>query len=204
MKKFICVSPLQKPREGIYETANNDLLKYDKSTSFPIVPVINAYAEEGEEITVIVVVTDDKIPKENYEIIKSVLDEIVAEKKLKITYKPVYVANDSSLEVQLGVFSDIISLISDGDKIYCDITYGPKVQNQILTMSVNYGYRVRKDVMVGCMVYGAMDFVTGKMTIFDITSLTYLDEIVRLMAEKGVVDPTDAIKMLMNWEDEDD
>ncbi len=42
------------------------------------------------------------------------------------------------------------------------------------------------------------------LRIYDITSLIYLDEIVRLMAEKGVGDPTDAIKMMMDWEDETD
>ena len=204
MKKFICVSPLQKVKEGIYDTANNDALKYDEETCFPIVPVINAYAEDGDEIMVITVVTNQNISKANYEKLKEVIEKIAVAKNLKTEYKSVNVEYDSSLEVQIGVFSEIIGLISDGDKIYCDISYGSKVLNQILTMTVNYCYRAKKDVMIGCMVYGEYVFATGKMTIYDITSLTFLEEIARLMAEKGVGDPTDAIKMLMNWEDETD
>ncbi|MBP3267418.1 MAG: TM1812 family CRISPR-associated protein [Ruminococcus sp.] len=206
MKKFICVSPFQpagRLGSGIYFPANSDRLRYDKEISFPIIPVINGYTDNGEEIIVITVVTEHPDTLANYETMKKAVDELAKEKDLKINYKEIKVAYDSNLEVQLGIFTQLIDMISDNDKIYCDITFGTKVMNQILTMSVNYGYRVRKDVMVGCMVYGEKEHNTGLMKIYDITSLIFLDEIVRLMAEKGVGDPTDAIKMLMDWGDED-
>ena len=207
MKKFICVSPFQFPdslRAGIYVPANSSTLGYGKAVSFPIIPVINGYTEKGEEITVITVVADYENAKANYKTMKKAVNELAKEKELKITYEEVDIAYNNDVKVQLGVFTKLTNLMCDNDKLYCDITYGSKVMNQILTMSLNYGYRVRSDVMIGCMAYGEKDHNTNEMKIYDITSLIYLDEIVRLTAEKGIGDPTDTIKMMMDWDDEND
>lgn len=207
MKKFISVSPFQPPKylvAGIYKAVDNDRLKYENETSFPIIPVINGYVEEGEEITVITVVADYENTLENYEALKMEIKKIEEEKAIKVHLKEVKIPNDNQLKVQLDVFGQLIDYISDEDKLYCDITYGTKVMNQVLTMGINYGYRVCKDVIPGCIVYGEKDHNTGEMKIYDITSLIYLDEIVRVAAESGISNPKNAIKKMMNWGEEDE
>ena len=207
MKKFINVSPFQPPKylvAGIYKAVDNDRLKYENKTSFPIIPVINGYVEEGEEITVITVVADYENTLENYEALKMEIKKIEEEKSIKVHLKEVKIPNDNQLKVQLDVFGQLIDYISDEDKLYCDITYGTKVMNQVLTMGINYGYRVCKDVIPGCIVYGEKDHNTGEMKIYDITSLIYLDEIVRVAAESGISNPKNAIKKMMNWGEEDE
>lgn len=207
MKKFINVSPFQPPKylvAGNYKAVDNDRLKYENKTSFPIIPVINGYVEEGEEITVITVVADYENTLENYEALKMEIKKIEEEKAIKVHLKEVKIPNDNQLKVQLDVFGQLIDYISDEDKLYCDITYGTKVMNQVLTMGINYGYRVCKDVIPGCIVYGEKDHNTGEMKIYDITSLIYLDEIVRVAAESGISNPKNAIKKMMNWGEEDE
>lgn len=206
MKKFISVSPFQPPLKlgaGIYMAVDNDKLAYEKETSFPIIPVINAYAEKGEEITIVTVVSDYENTKANYETLKKAIDELADKKGFKVDYREIKIPYDNSLEVQLNVFSQLMDNISDGDKLFCDITYGTKVTNQILTMGVNYGYRVCKDVIPGCIVYGEKDFNTNQMKIYDITSLIFLDEIVRISAESRISNPTNMIKKFMNWGEND-
>lgn len=206
MKKFISVSPFQQPDKlgaGIYIPADNDILNYQKEVSFPIIPVINGYTEIGEEITLITVVSEYENAELNYETFKKCVSELANDKQLKINYVELTIPYDNSLQVQLNLFSKLIDCISDEDKIYCDITYGTKVMNQVLTMGTNYGYRVCNNVIIGCIVYGEKDFNTKEMKIYDITSLTYLDGIVRVMAENGVDNPTNAIKAIMNWGEED-
>ena len=54
MKTFITFSPQQETLNLCnYQTTGNDRLAYGE-TRFPIIPVINGYAEPGEEIRVIV------------------------------------------------------------------------------------------------------------------------------------------------------
>lgn len=207
MKKFICVSPLQIPgglKSGIYHAENNEVLQYNKEHSFPIIPVINGYADNGEEIMLITIITENNNAKTNYVTMKNAVDELAQEKNLKIRYVEISTPDDSNVEVQLGLFANLIDLINDNDTLYCDISYGTKVMNQLLTTGINYCYKVRRDLMIGCMAYGEMEHLTKKMKIYDITSLIYLDGIIRLMAEKGVGNPTSAIKMMMDWEDKND
>lgn len=207
MKKFICVSPLQIPgglKSGIYHAENNEVLQYNKEHSFPIIPVINGYADNGEEIMLITIITENNHAKTNYVTMKNAVDELAQEKNLKIRYVEISTPDDSNVEVQLGLFANLIDLINDNDTLYCDISYGTKVMNQLLTTGINYCYKVRRDLMIGCMAYGEMEHLTKKMKIYDITSLIYLDGIIRLMAEKGVGNPTSAIKMMMDWEDKND
>ena len=87
MKKFICVSPLQIPgglKSGIYHAANNEVLQYNKEHSFPIIPVINGYADNGEEIMLITIITENNNAKTNYVTMKNAVDELAQEKNLKI------------------------------------------------------------------------------------------------------------------------
>lgn len=207
MKKFICVSPLQIPgglKSGIYHATNNEVLQYNKEHSFPIIPVINGYADNGEEIMLITIITENNNAKTNYVTMQNAVDELAQEKNLKIRYVEISTPDDSNVEVQLGLFANLIDLINDNDTLYCDISYGTKVMNQLLTTGINYCYKVRRDLMIGCMAYGEMEHLTKKMKIYDITSLIYLDGIIRLIAEKGVGNPTSAIKMMMDWEDKND
>lgn len=207
MKKFINVSPFQPPKSlgaGIYKAVDNDRLKYENETSFPIIPVINGYVEKGEEIMIITVVSDYENAIANYETFKDEVNKLADEKSFKVNFKEINIPNDNRLKIQLDMFEELIDYISDENKLYCDITYGTKVMNQVLTMGINYGYRVCKDVIPGCIVYGEKDHNTGEMKIYDITSLIYLDEIVRVAAETGISNPKKAIKTMMNWGEEDE
>ena len=69
---------------SVYHAADNQLLEYGKKVSFPIIPVINAYAEEGEEIEVISVVSDYENAEHNFDIFCDQLGELCTEKKLKL------------------------------------------------------------------------------------------------------------------------
>ncbi len=210
MKKYICISNFQDPQRfqaPEYEPVDNEKLRLGKGAHYPIINVINAYAEEDEEIELITVVAGYDNAKKNY---ATLLDEVNALAKEKgFTFKETRcdIPYDSSLDTQLEMFEKLISCMRDKDKLFCDITYGTKVMSQILTMAVNYGYRVNKDVSLGCIVYGEVKFENREITeakIYDITSLNYLDEIVRMMAESKVKEPLERIRSLLKWGDSDE
>lgn len=199
MKKFISISPHQPPekfKEGIYENMDNEKLKYT-STKFPIIPVINGYAEEGEEIEIITVVSDYDYAKENYKAFIEELEALEKRKKFKKKIQKISIPYSQDIDTQLEMFSKLIDYMADEDKLFCDISYGTKVMSQILTMTLNYGYRIKKNVSLGCIVYGGKNFNQNRYEIYDITSLNYMDEIVRVMAENRIADPTERIKEML-------
>ncbi|MCR4644636.1 MAG: TM1812 family CRISPR-associated protein [Oscillospiraceae bacterium] len=200
MKKFIMTSPFQpegKLEKGIYNAADNPRLQYDEQTAFPIIPVINAYAEKGEKIEVVVIVSAYENAIHNFGLFSKELEALCAKLEVAYEIRKVETPYSSDLDTQLDLFGKLIECVADEDTLYACITYGFKPAPMILSMALNYGHRIRQNTSVGCIVYGAKDFNTGIMHIYDITSLLFMDEIVRIMADQKISDPTEKIKALL-------
>lgn len=200
MKKFISISPFQNPENMekgvVYEPDNNPDLEYVE-TSFPIIPVLNAYAQPEEKIEVITVISDYEYARKNYELLKKEIATVSDKNGFECTLKEICIPYSDDIDTQLEMFGKLIEMTADEDMIYADITFGSKVMTQVLNMSIIYGYRVNKNVSLGCIVYGKLDHVTNSGKLYDETSLNYMDEIVRIMAENKVKNPVDKIKNLL-------
>ena len=208
MKKFIMTSPYQPKADlekkirglekGKYIAADNQLLAYDTPTCFPIITAINGYVDEGEEIELITIVSDYENAEYNYGLLKEEIESLSKKKGFKYTLKEVRVPYNNEIDTELGLFEKLIDCTADDDTLYACITYGSKPFPLIQIMALNYAYRIRKNVSIGCIVYGAKDHnESGKMKVYDITSLLYIDEAVRLMAEQKIENPTELIKNLL-------
>ena len=206
MKKFIMTSPFQpkgRLEKGIYQAADNQKLSYDKPTSFPIIPVIHGYAEPEEQIEVLVILSDYENAEYNLSLFQEELKTLCTEKNIRYTLKILKIPYDNTLDTQLALFQKLIDCTADNDTLYACMTYGTKPMPMVITMGLNYAHRVHQNVSIDCIVYGAKDFNTNTMQIYDITSLLYMDEIVRLMAEQKTPDPAGKIKKMLALEDEE-
>lgn len=204
MKKFFSISPYQPPsglKKAVYEATDNSNLFYNKEISFPILSVINAYAENNEEIEVYTIVPEYKNSKDNYEEFKKQIAELESEKNLKIILKEIAVEYSDSLDTMLDLFQKMIDCVDENDKIYMCVTFGSKPLSIVQMMAVNYAYRVFKNIRIGAIAYGKFDHNSKKSIIFDETSLFYMDEIVRTLAQNGVKNPKEIIKMFINNKD---
>lgn len=207
MKKFIMITPLQPIINGNdllklsrYEAVGNDRLQFDRDTRFPLIPVINAYAEPGEEIRVIALTPDTKVAHIHFGQLEEELAALQAEKgfvcagpeKIMLTY-----AGDVNTQIEL--FEKLMPVFEDGDTLYACLTYGNKPMPIAELMAIQYAYRLRKDVRIGCLVYGEVDHsAPGKpMRVFDITALAQLDELLRMLAEMKVSDPAAMLKQIL-------
>ena len=71
-------------------------------------------------------------------------------------------------------------------------------------MAVQYGYRIKHNTSIGCIVYGEIarrnpdsnTWSTAK--VYDVTALTQMDEIVRVLADRKVADPKSVIEHILN------
>ena len=208
MKKFIMITPLQPvtaERDGLkcnrYEAIGNERLRFDKDTRFPLMAVINAYAERGEEIRVVTVTPDTDSAKIHEQQLRDELASLQEEKGFfcrGVEAIPITYAGD--VDTQLELFRKLLPVFEEGDTLYACLTYGNKPMPIAELMAIEYAYRVVDDVAIGCLVYGELDHSAGEpapMRIFDITSLIRLDEIVRLLAEHRVAEPMGLINHIL-------
>ena len=214
MKKFFMIAPLQPVFldsetgevikdllcSSIYQAAGNRKLMYQHKTRFPLIPVINGYALEGEEIRVIAVTPDTKSAWYHIEQLKEELAGLQERKKFVCRgVEPVRVTDAGDVETQIEIFQKLLPFVEDGDILYGCLTYGNKPMPIAELMAIQYGYRTLRNVSIGCLVYGELDHSREEapMTLFDITALIQLDEIVRVLAERKVRDPRAILERLI-------
>ena len=210
MKKFIMITPLQPvtpTRDFLqcsrYEAVGNERLRFDKSTRFPLMAVINAYAEPNEEIRVLTVTPDTDSARIHEQQLRDELASLQEEKGFicrGVEAIPIAYAGD--VDTQLELFRKLLPVFEEGDTLYACLTYGTKPMPIAELMAIEYAYRVVEDVAIGCLVYGELDHSAGEpapMRIFDITSLIRLDEIVRMLAEHRVSEPINIINRILDF-----
>lgn len=204
MKTFISAIPLQRP-ETLYRThynaGDNDFLKYEGETSFPIlIPMLKCEKEKDEKIRVIVIITDGAgyVPV-NYELFKKELEEISQTPEREFEYEIVEIHTDynETIEKQLKLFGDIVALIGDNEKLYCCISYGMKSVPMLMTMSMNYGYKLKRNTSVECVVYGKYDFNKHESCIYDVSALFFMGSIVEKLSEMHIENPYAMLKELL-------
>jgi hypothetical protein len=212
-KTFITTIPFQaegKLTEVRYEASGNTKLAYEKTTRFPIVPVIAGYAEKGDRIRVIAILTEGKNFRHNYDAyFVPEIEAVVSQGGYEFEgIETVSTPDDESIETQLKLFADIIAVIGDEEDIYACITFGTKPTPIVQTMALNYAYKLKKNASVGCIVYGrylhdpSAEEQVG--TIYDTTALFYMDSIVNRLAEMKAPDPEKAIRLMLNLDGESD
>ncbi|MDR1639701.1 MAG: hypothetical protein LBC41_00500 [Clostridiales bacterium] len=205
-KTFICTIPFQgKDRNGddglkpiTYEPSGNTRLAYGV-TRFPIIPVINGYAEKGDKIRVIAILTDGPNYKYNYETYFA--PEVTALANSNgYEFDGIEVVETSSSEdisSQLSLFANLLDRIKDGEDLYACITYGTKPTPIVQSMALSYAYRLKKDTSVGCVVYGLFRHNSPTGTLYDTTALFYMDSIVNKLAEMKAPNPEEAIRAIL-------
>ena len=199
MKKFIMCCPLQPEGElnkVKYNTVENKKLEYDK-TRFPVIPMMNAYVSDGETVQVIMICTGHENLEQNKKYFVDELDELKSRRGIECDIKEVFTPYDENIKTQIGLFVDLICMLNNDDEIYACMTYGAKPTPIIEMMALSYAYRALDNVNIGCIVYGKFDHSTNESMIYDITSLLYLDEMVKNIAAMDLKNPSEVIRMLM-------
>lgn len=214
MKKFFMITPLQPIkrdeltgevkkdglRSNIYQAVGNSRLAYGHNTRFPLIQVINGYAEEGEEIRVFAITPETESARYHLNQFREEMADLQRRKGFSCRgVEVIDVAYAGDVDTQIEIFHKILPFIEDDDILYGCMTYGNKPMPIAEMMAIQYGYRVLQNVSIGCLVYGELDHSRedSPPTIFDITALIQLDEIVRVLADRKVKEPKTIIDRLV-------
>lgn len=202
MKQFLCWVPYQGKgslKTFHYEAVDNPALDMRGEASFPIIPVMHGYLEEGEEAEMIAVVADYENAKTNFGILKEEVGKVCKARNVRCRIREVRVPYDDGLEAQLEAFKKLTEYMEEGSGLYSCISYGSKPSSVVEIMALRYARMIRH-CSSECVAYGKVDFNAGKAYIYDVTALVYLDDVLRVLAEKDVSDPDAFIRHMLELE----
>lgn len=208
LKKFFTSVPLQHSAAGLdtllYQAVDNSALQMDAETSFPILTAVNGFARPGEDFRLIAVMPDAEATRRNREELSAQLTALCSCRGLSCPagVETVSVESSQTVAAQTATFRKLLDYVDDDDELYCCMTFGTKPQSQALLLAVQYAYRVKRNASISCIVYGEVDrsgpkpWKKGK--VYDMTALTRLDEVVHLLAQRGVADPRSALDAILS------
>ena len=207
MKKFITVIPFQiKGQLGnyLYRAVGNDRLQMEERTSFPILTAVNGYLQSGEQSKVIALVAKTADGERNLRVLRDQMRKLCAQKGyVEPEIVEVELKEGDEVATHVETFQKLIDQVDDDDELFACVTYGTKPLSQAVLMAVQYAYRIKRNTSISCIVYGSIDRSqssdpaewTG--AVYDETALIQLDEIVRLLAERGVANPRESIRQIL-------
>ena len=207
MKKFFTSIPLQKEGQLIpylYKAVDNQALQMDEKTCFPIMTAINGYAKKGQEIRVVALATDNEDCHRNAKIFEEEVQTLCDKKGVLLPkgVEFVFIPEDDSVFAQAQAFLKLLPYIEDDDELHACMTYGTKPQSEVMMMALKYGYRIKMNTSMSCVVYGKVvragqDKSSWYGEVYDMTALLQMDELVRLMADNKVQHPEKMLDHLM-------
>lgn len=207
MKAFYCIIPYQmKPDTYRYEPMGNRALGLEMDISFPILAAISGYVSPGEDFRIITAARQTNLGRENQELFQEQLDRLCREKGLRHpTIEMVELPIGEGVAQQAATFQGLIAFARDDDEIFACMTYGSKPLTTALMLAIQYGYRIKRNTSISCVVYGEVNWAKdegGSWTakVYDMTALVQIDEIVRRLADRNVADPKGAIDAVLGPE----
>lgn len=208
MKKFITSVPLQSKKEDLklitYQAVGNQKLQMEEPTSFPILAAVNGYVQPGEEFRLIAALPDLEAARRNCGTLGLQLEELCRRRGILCPrgVETVPAGADQRVATHVETFQRLLDFTEDNDELFVCMTFGTKPQAQAMVLAAQYAYRVKHNASLSCIVYGEVarsdseSQSTGR--IYDMTALTQLDEIVHMLAERGVADPQGALSALFS------
>lgn len=219
MKKFFTAIPLQpkekKPQPGekapqpkglisaAYRAVGNSRLQMEEKTSFPILTAVNGYAQPGEEFRLIAVMPESDDTNHNFEVLCRQFEELCRRKGLSCPkgVEQVFIGASQEVSTYVDTFQKLLDYVDDDDELFSCMTFGTKPQSQAMLLAIQYAYRVKRNASISCIVYGEVDRTRPEPwdigSVYDMTALVQLDEIIHILAERGVADPKAALNAIL-------
>lgn len=206
MKKFLTILPLQTPERMHYTAMDNPVLQMDEAVQFPILTAMSGYAEAGETIRVIALLTDNDKCRENLTAFSEAVAQLCERKGIFCPggVEAIYIPEDDSVSTHVETFQKLIGYVEDDDDLYACMTYGTKPTSNVLLLAVQYAYRVKRNASIACILYGqvsrpaSQNVATWTGKVYDMTALVQLDEMVHLLAAAHDPDPGKTIKAFLS------
>ena len=166
---------LEKPTQYVSEDFNLG----NKAYNFPMSYLIADNVKDGDKVAVITAVTQTENPKENYELYKQEVFNIVKDKQIDIEFIEIKQETEFDSLTFNHFFNVVANLIQDDDILFADITFGMKCYSISMFIAMAYAVKAGKNVDMDTIIYAQKfsgnkeDGITSK--IYDLTGLFSLN-----------------------------
>ena len=204
MKRFVAVVPMQVGKNLLtcrYSADNNPRLQTDFDVRFPVSALVNGYVEAGEEVEVLALAEEHNADaQENLVLLTEELREVAARRGAAVRVREISFSSQETVAEHLQTFLRLISAVEDGDQLYACITFGTKPTPIVEMMMLNFCYKTKENVSVECIAYGKVNRIANQPvsnTIYDVTALFFMNEIVSALAQQKQKDPEAVIRQIL-------
>ena len=201
MKKYISTITLQVNGAQKHEYQDESGLVTPRvRTAFPILQQLSDTATAGEAVSFLTIVVGGPEQNPNYAAFLEELDTLAANKGITYTQTVICKPDKEDVDTIIGLFTDIIAQVDHDDQLYACVTYGTKPVATVTTMALHYAYRIKKNVRVEAVKYGQKNWnatCEPACTLYDTTTLFYIDCLIDRVAAMKVSDPEQALRALI-------
>ena len=207
MKIIITDIPLKKELTAFAYLKDVKGISNDREVIFPVNALLQNEMKPNDDVKVIMLAKDDVEGNSaiNVGYFQKELNEINREIGAHINYETITTPFVETKDIHERLFKDIINRLDKDCEIYADITYGPKSLPIILFTVLNFAEKYL-DAEIKSIAYGKVDFVDdgkGKTkpanpTLYDMTSLYYLNAITNSIDYKDSDEALKALDSLLN------
>lgn len=181
------LAPLDREKKTYY--LSDDIELHDKQFIFPLSYLVADAVQETDDVLVLTAVeqhdgNERNHAAENYLAFQDEIRQILQAHTGKLTFTEIPITSTFDGTTLTRFFKSVTDEIHDGDRLYCDATFGLKPFSISMFVALGYGAKACQDVDVETVMYsmkynGTMPkSVEGgyiPATIYDITNLYYLN-----------------------------
>lgn len=200
-RTYVTAIPLQGGNgleKGIYQP-DGFMLSRNVETSFPIIPIIASTMGNDEDVKIIVLRTDNKDAKANYE---EFVNEVKGLGITKEKIKDILIEENQNKVIGFTTLVRVLEEIIEDSLVYADITFGTKPMSAIILYAMNCIENL-KDTEVEGIFYGELPRENkksdwGRAKLYDLTAYKYLTDVVEQLKGFEVSEPTAVLKTLID------
>ena len=165
--------------------------------AFPIVPIVDATLQPGDEGVIIAVRQQNSPNNKNMDILR---EELEALGKSNWTIRELTVPERQDKDLLLGLFTAMIDCLTDDTCYYACMTFGTKTYPVVLFSALSYAEKIRKNTQICGIYYCEIRRVEGKpreANLYDVSALFTLNGLVDLVAEMDCEDKDRMIRTML-------
>lgn len=181
------LAPLDREKQTYY--LSDDIELHDKQFIFPLSYLVADAVQETDDVLVLTAVEQHDTNErnhaaENYMAFQEEIRQILQSHTGKLTFTEIPITSTFDGTTLTRFFKSVTDEIHDGDRLYCDVTFGMKPYSISMFVALAYGAKACQDVDVETVMYSMKyngtvpQSVEGgyiPATIYDITNLYYLN-----------------------------
>lgn len=197
-KTFIGSAPLQPPKPVRYSAVDNSHLQYDDVVLNPLCLLLRGYAKPGDQVKIIVCVTEGTVAEENFLTLREDFLKIGKE----IGFIPEIIAcnvkNDEGIATHAALLSDLAALAGENQTFYVDITFGTKPTPIVFFNFLRFVTQVY-NAGIGCVCYGRMEHSQPGHPgyIYDVSALYMMTTIIDKVAKQSPQNSNTLFQLLL-------